>query len=66
MLASEGNLEPDFLRMKGQSENEGKSAKFTHCLKERNPFMLPRATSRREISQAHQRSPKNTAGDFLY
>ena len=31
MLASEGNLEPDFLRMKGQSENEGKSAKFTHC-----------------------------------
>ena len=30
MLASEGNLEPDFLRMKGKSENEGKSAKFTH------------------------------------
>ena len=32
MLASEGNLEPDFLRMQGQSELEGKCAKFTHYL----------------------------------
>ena len=30
MLASEGNLEQDFLRMKGQSELESKCAKFTH------------------------------------
>ena len=32
LLESEGNLEPDFLRMQGQSELEGKCAKFTHCL----------------------------------
>ena len=32
----------------------------------RNPAMLPRARSRREISQVLQRSPQSASRDFLY